>query len=83
MKLEPVTKLDKANVATLKKLGDDVMSTNCGVMVFFPIYGQFAAIRILDSGRMVYKTYIFIKNNLLSSNRTKKSLTQLLYYCFE
>ena len=73
MKLGPVTKLDKTNVATLKKLGDDVMSANCDVIVFFPIYGQFAAIRIPDSGRMVYKTYIFIKNNLLSYRTCKQN----------
>ena len=42
------------------------MSTNCDIIVFFPIYGQFAAIRKLDSGRMVNKTYIFINNNFLS-----------------
>ena len=42
------------------------MSANCDVIVFFPIYGQFAAIRKLDSRRMVYKTYIFLSSNLLS-----------------
>ena len=52
--------------------------------IIFPIYGQFAAIRKPDSGRMVYKTYIFINNNVISyktwkSKRTKKSLTQLSY----
>ena len=34
---------------------------------------------------MVYKTYIFINTNLSSYitwNRTKKSQTELLYYCF-
>ena len=56
--------------------------------IIFPIYGQFAAIRKPDSGRMVYKTYIFINNNVISyktwkSKRTKKSLTQLSYRCFE
>ena len=42
------------------------MSTNFDFIVFFPVYGQFAATRKLDSGRMVNKTYIFINNNLLS-----------------
>ena len=37
------------------------MSANCDVIVFFPIYGQFAAIRKPDSRRMVYEIYIFIK----------------------
>ena len=34
------------------------------IMFFFLIYGQFAAIPKPDSGPMVYKTYIFIYNNL-------------------
>ena len=42
------------------------MLANCDVIVFFPIYGQFAAIRMPDSGRMVYNIYVFINNNLLS-----------------
>ena len=53
MKLGPVTKLDKRNTAT--SLGDDVMSANCDVIVFFRIYGQFPVIRKSDSGCMVYK----------------------------
>ena len=46
----------------------------CDFNVFFPIYGQFAAIWKLDSGRLVNKTYIFINNNLLltkTENGTK------------
>ena len=66
MKLGPVTKLDKRNKTTSKKFDDDVMSTNRDVIVIFPIYGQFGAIRKHDSGRIVCKTYIFIKSNLLS-----------------
>ena len=42
MKLGPVTKQDKKNVATLNKFYDDVLSTKCDVI--FPIYGQFAGI---------------------------------------
>ena len=34
MKLGPVTKLDKRNTATSKKIDDDVMSANCDVNVF-------------------------------------------------
>ena len=45
IKLGPVTKLDKKNAATATKIDDDVMSANCHVIVFFPIYGQFADIR--------------------------------------
>ena len=57
MKLEPVITLDKRNMATSKKFDDDIMSTNCNVIVIFPIYAQFGAIQKLDSKRMVWKTY--------------------------
>ena len=43
-----------------KKYDDDIMSTNCNVIVIFPIYGQFGAIRKPDSERKVCKIYIFI-----------------------
>ena len=66
MKLGPVTKLNKRNKTTSKKSNYDVMSVNCDVIVIFPIYGQFGAIRKLDSGCIVCKTYIFINNNFLS-----------------
>ena len=51
MKLGPVPKLDKRNKATSKKFGDNVISKKCDVIVIFPIYGQFGAIRsrILDT----------------------------------
>ena len=66
MKFGPVTKLDKKNKATSKKIDDEVMSANWDVIVIFPIHGQFGAIRKPDSGRIACKTYIFIRNNLLS-----------------
>ena len=66
MKLGPVTKLDKRNKTTSKKIDDDVMSENCDVIAIFPIYGQFGAIWKPDSGRIVCKTYVFINSNLLS-----------------
>ena len=66
MKLGPVTKLDKRNRATSKKDDDDVISTNWDVIIVFPIYGQFGAVRKPDSGCMVCKTYIFINSNLSS-----------------
>ena len=66
MKLGPVTKIDKRNKVTSKKIDDDVISDNCDVIVIFPIYGQFRAIRKPDPGRTVCKTYIFINSNLLS-----------------
>ena len=67
MKIGPVTKRDNRNIATSQKFENDVMLTNCDLAVFFLIYGQFVVIRKLDSGRMLYIIYIFIKNNLLSS----------------
>ena len=54
MKLGPVTKLDKRNTATLKKIDDDVMSVNCDVIVIYSIYGQSGAIW---PGRMVSKSH--------------------------
>ena len=56
MKLGPVTKLDKRKKTTSKKFGDDLTSVNCDVIVIFPIYGQFGAIRKPDSARMVCNT---------------------------
>ena len=66
MKLGPVTKRDKRNKALSKKYDHNVTSTNCDVIVIFPIYGQFGAIRKPDSGCMICKTYIFINSNFLS-----------------
>ena len=48
MKLGPVTKLDKRN----KKFDDTIMSDNCDVIIIFPIFGQFGAIRKPDSGHI-------------------------------
>ena len=55
MNLRPVTKIDKRNTSPSKKFDDGVILINYDVIVFFPIYGEFTAIRKLDSGRMVYK----------------------------
>ena len=49
------------------------MMVNCDVIVFFPIYSQFSAIRKPDSGHMVYKTYIFINKNLLYYKNWKQN----------
>ena len=72
LKLGPVSKLDKRNKTTSKKIDDDVMSANCNIILIFQIYGQFGAIQNLDSGRIVCKTYIFIKSNLLSYTNLKQ-----------
>ena len=67
MKLESVTKLDKRNKQkNVKKFDDDVI-------VIFPIYGRFGAIRMPDSGRIVCKTYVFINSNLLSYKNLKQN----------
>ena len=66
MKLGPETKLDKGNKATSKRFNGDVISENCDVIDISPIYGQFGAIRKLDSGCIVCKTYIFINSSLSS-----------------
>ena len=63
MKLPPVTKIDKTNMTTSKKVNDDIMSSNCNVIVIFLIYGQFEAIWNLDSRHMVCKTYMLNNNN--------------------
>ena len=62
------------------------MLRHCDFIAIFSIYGKFGAIRRVDSGRTVYKTYFSINGNLLSyttENKIKKSLTQLLHYWFD
>ena len=54
MKLGPVTKLDKKNTTTFKKIDRDIMVANCDISVTFPIYDQFEAIQIPDSRFMVF-----------------------------
>ena len=66
MKLGPVIKLHKRNKTTSKQSEDDVMSENCDVTVIFSIYGQFGAIRKPDSGRIVYKTFVFFNRIIIS-----------------
>ena len=65
MKLGPVTKLDKRNKATSKKVDAGVISEDYDVIAIFPTYHQFGAIRKADSGRIICKTYIFIKSEFL------------------
>ena len=49
------------------------MSANCDVIVIFPIYGQFGAIRKPDSKHLVCKIYISINRNLLSYKNWKQN----------
>ena len=79
MIFKPITKLDKRNTA--KPKNDDIISENCGVIVFFfQIYGQFAAIQKPDSRHTWSKKLTFsltVTFHLTKfENRTKKSLTQ-------
>ena len=66
MKLGPVTKLDKRNKATSKKVDVDVMSEHFDLIVIFRIFGQFGAGRRPNSGQRVCKSYVFSNSNLLS-----------------
>ena len=82
----PVTKLNKRNKTTSKKITNDVLSENCDVIVTFRIFGQFGAVRRADSGHRVCKIYVFINRTFSlakTENRTKKSLTQLSHYFFQ
>ena len=66
MKLTPITKLDKRNTATLKKVNYDDLSTNCDFFVIFLIYDQLGVNQKPDSGLVPRNTYIFKNNNLLA-----------------
>ena len=79
MKLGPVTKLDKKNMAA-SHIYITVRLRRQDVIIIFLIYGQFEAIQKLDYGRMVCKTYIFIITFFLTKTviRTKKSNTALI-----
>ena len=62
LKLGPVTKLDKKNKATSKKFDDGFMSENCDIIIIFPIYDQFEAIRKVDSGPILWEERTELKN---------------------
>ena len=68
MKLGPVTKLDKRNKATSKKIGEDVNSADFGIILISTIYGQFGTYRKSNSRCLV----IFINSNILSYKNWKK-----------
>ena len=70
MELVQVTKLEKTNKATSKRIGGDIILANCDVIVIVSIYGQFGALQKPNSRRMVCRTYIFI-NNSFSSYQNK------------
>ena len=66
MKIGPVTRLDKRNKTTSKKIDIEVMSENCDVIVIVRIFGQFGAVRRPDSGDRFCKSYVLSNSNLLS-----------------
>ena len=72
-----VTKLDKKNTITLKKIVDDSALVNYGVILIFPVYGWFGAFRNPDSGRMVFDSYILISSSLFSYKAWKRKLKNL------
>ena len=81
MKRVSVSKHDNTNPETSKKLYDDVMSANCDVSLMS---------NLEQSGSWNPHTWFAILTFSLkiilyltkTENRTKKSLTQLFYYCF-
>ena len=82
MKLGPITKLDKENKKMSKNFDNDIISAKCDVIVIFPIFDQFGAIRKPFHFHRTFSSTIifyFIK----TENRTKKSLTQISHYYFE
>ena len=86
MKLGPVTKLDKRNKTTSKKL---TLTSCLKIVMSLSFFGFFANLeqsrgRIPDteSAKVMFSvivTFCLTK----TENRTKKSLTQLSHYCFE
>ena len=55
----------------------DIMSTNFDVIVIFPVYGLFGAIWKPDFGRIVCRTYVSIKYNLVPYRNEKKEVKNL------
>ena len=86
MKLGPVTKLDKRNKATSKKL----TLTSCRKIVTSLSFFGFLANLEQSGGRILEtesaKVMFSVKTTFClttTENRTKNSLTQLSHYCFE
>ena len=85
-KLGPVTKIDKTNTVTSKKFDDGFTSENCDFILCFEFLTNFqpSVNRIPDawSIKITFSLTIFFYFGK-PKNRTKKSHTQLSYYCFE
>ena len=69
MKLVQLSNLDKGNTVTSKKIYDDVMPGNYGIIINILIYSQFGAIRKLNSRWIVHNSSFFVNNNLSSKKR--------------
>ena len=72
MKVGPVTKLGKRNKTMSKKFDDNVMSTNCDVIVIFHIMANSDAQSVKLMFSLIVTFYL-----TKTENRTKKSL---IYY---
>ena len=86
MKLGPVIKDGKKKISTSKKFADDIMSKNCNLIVFFQYITnlQPSGSQILDTWSIKLTFSLIITFYLTEpENRTKKSFTPLLHYCFE
>ena len=64
IKLGPVTKPNRRYMPMLKTMTMTLFQEILMSLSLFPIYGQFTAIRKPHSWGMVYKSYIFINNDL-------------------
>ena len=82
MKLGPVTKLDKKNTTTSKILHGNIMAANHNVKFDLEETGGQVpdawAVILTFSLIATFSTF-YLKN---FENRTKKSITQISYYCF-
>ena len=83
MKLGPVTKLDKRNKPTSKKVDVDVMSGSCDVIVIFRIFANLeqSGGRIPDTEPAKVIFLVIVTSCLTKTeSSTKKSLMQLSHY---
>ena len=71
--LGSITKLERRNTPTSKKIEEDLMAVNYDFIAIFANRGQFRPIRKLDSSRQAYNTYIFINSNPISTKTETKT----------
>ena len=84
IKLEPVITIDKRNMATLQNL----MMMTCGQIMtssyFSVLWLTWSWSRIPNEWTIIFAFPLIATFHLRKDeNRTKKSLTQFSYYCFE